>query len=56
MEPGTGLIQMKGLTKNQVRTEISSVQQEVTVAEFDTTWLTTVAIIQRIVSGTMTTT
>lgn len=47
---------MKGLTENQVRVEISSVQQEVTVAEFDTTWLTSVAIIERIVSDAMTTT
>lgn len=38
---------MKGLTENGVRLEISSVQQEVTVAELDTTWLTSVAIIER---------
>lgn len=47
---------MKGLTENQVRAESSSVQQEVTVAELDTTWLTSAAIIERTVSDTMTTT
>lgn len=39
-EPGTGCIQIKGLTETPKKAEISAVQDEVTVEEFKATWLT----------------